>query len=256
MKPSALITTLLAAIGAGTTADAAVTAFSQTFYSTNTGLTSPSSNVVWVTNVASNTEMHTSFSTATINAGETFRVNFSIGVNGSPDNTASDGLRFGLLDLATLTNADGAHNSTAATGYNTRFNLTTPTTNATGGDFRARNANADANYVTISSVYGTATNFNRFGLVADGTTYGASYAVTRLNSTDNRVDFTLNGITRSYTQTNAAGFSFDTFTIGEVVANNSLTITLSSFDVAVIPEPSGFLLLGCSAIGLLVRRRR
>ena len=50
-------------------------------------------------------------------------------------------------------------------------------------------------------MYGSANIINGFGLVADGTAYDGSYAATRLNANDLRIDFTINGVTRSYTDT-------------------------------------------------------
>lgn len=262
-----LTTIVIAALGTGFS-HASVTAFSQTFYSTNTGLTSPASNVVWTTPTGANAEMHTSFTTTSIAVGETLRVSFNLAFNepqGDGGNGDFDGIRFGLLDLTTQTNADGAHTSTTATGSATRFNWTRAT-GVSGGDIRERAlaGGANANYLTTSGVYGGANIINGFGLAADGTAYDASYAATRLNADDIRIDFTINGVTRSYTDTAASAFSFDTFAlakIGNDTANGgnfqqSSTFTFSSFDVAIVPEPSGFMLIGCSAIGLLLRRRR
>jgi len=250
-------------IGLASFAGAAVTAFSRTFYSTNTGLTSPSSNVVFTTPAASNAEMHTGFTNTTINLGETFRINFNISfnsTNGLGGHRGDDGLRFGLLRLTTPTNADGTHTTTTATGYSTRFNWVTGVSN-TAGDIRPRTIalGTSPNYVTTSGVYGGANTFTGFGLTANGTAYDASYSVTRTTATANRVDFTINGITRSWTDNTAAAFNFDTFVIAKIgddpaVFNTASTITLNSF--VVVPEPSGIALLGCSAIGLILRRRR
>ena len=249
-------------IGLASFASAAVSAFSQTFYSTNTGLTSPSSNVVFTTPAASNAEMHTGFTNTTINLGETFRINFNISfnsTNGLGGHRGDDGLRFGLLRLTTPTNADGTHTTTTATGYSTRFNWRRGVSDI-GGDTRPRTiaGGTSANYVTTSSVYGGGNSFNGFGLNANGTAYDASYSVTRTTATANRVDFTIGGFTRSWTDASAAAFNFDTFVIAKIgdggIFNTVSTITLNSF--VVVPEPSGLALLGCSAIGLILRRRR
>ncbi len=121
------------------------------------------------------------------------------------------------------------------------------------------------NYLTTSSVYTGTSAINGFGLAANGTAYDARYEATRINANDIRYDFTINGVTRSYTDTVAAAFSFDTFAlakIGNDTTGNgpnfqqSSTFTFSSFDVAVVPEPSGIMLIGCSAVGFLLRRRR
>ena len=250
-------------IGLASFASAAVSAFSQTFYSTNTGLTSPSSNVVFTTPAGSNAEMHTGFTNTTINLGETFRINFNIAfneTNGLGGHVDSDGLRFGLLGLTTPTNADGVHADTTATGYSTRFNWTRP--NADSGQIRPRAlaGGTSINYLTTGAVYGNGAGFTGFGLTANGTAYDASYSVTRTTATANRVDFTIGGFTRSWTDASAAAFNFDTFVIAKIgdggTFNTASTITLNSFSFDVVPEPSGLALLGCSAIGLILRRRR
>ena len=266
MKNKIVNTAVIAALGTGFS-HAAVNAFSQDFYSTNTGLTSPSNNVVWTTPTGANAEMHTSFTTSSIEVGQTLRVSFNIAFNepeGDGGNSSSDGIRFGLLDLTTQTNADGTHTSTTATGSSTRFNWVTGT-GGFGGDMRERNVTvASSDYVTSSSAYFGANNINGLELMANGTAYDARYEATRINATDIRYDFTINGRTRSFTDTGADAFSYDTFAlakIGNDVANGGIfqqssTFTFSSFDVAVVPEPSGIMLIGFSAAGFILRRRR
>ncbi len=269
MKNKIVNTAVIAALGTGFS-HAAVNAFSQDFYSTNTGLTSPSNNVVWTTPTFANAEMHTSFTTSSIAVGQTLRVSFNIAFNepeGDGGNNDLDGIRFGLLDLTTQTNADGPHATTTASGSSTRFNWTTGT-EVTGGSIRSRGVDGGTspNYVTTTSVYDDPpNNINGFGLLANGTAYDARYEATRINATDVRYDFTINGRTRSFTDTGADAFSYDTFAlakIGNDITGNgpdfqqSSTFTFSSFAVAVVPEPSGIMLIGCSAVGFLLRRRR
>ncbi len=257
------LTTLFTSAALATLSHASVTAFTQTFYSTNIDLTSPSNNVVWATPSSINGEIHTHFSSTAVSIGETLTVSFNIAFNepqGDGGNNGTDGVRFGLLNLNTLSSMDGVHNSTTGTGYSTRFNWTTGT-NATGGDIRKRTAAGNSvNYLTTSSVYGGANNINGFGLSASGTAYDASYSVSRIAASETRVDFTINGITRSFTDTGTTPGAYNTFTFAKIGDTapfmESSTFTLSSFDVAVVPEPSAFGLIGCSALGLLLRRKR
>ncbi len=143
MKNKIANTAVIAALGTGVS-HAAVNAFSRDFYSTNTGLTSPSNNVVWTTpGNLMNAEMHTSFTTTSIAVGQTLRVSFNIAFNepqGDGGNNDLDGVRFGLLDLTTQTNADGTHTDTTATGSSTRFNWTRGI-GVPGGDMRERCVN-------------------------------------------------------------------------------------------------------------------
>jgi len=88
----------------------------------------------------------------------------------------------------------------------------------------------------------TANRFNHSMTVENWGSTGATLVSTLATSTSNT--FFLNA--DLYTDTTAfAGFRSG--------ANSGIT-RFDSFEV--VPEPSGFLLLGCSAIGLLVRRRR
>src|SRR5215207_10393021 len=113
----------------------AITLFGQTFYSTNNGLSDGGGTVVWNTLVNANSEMHTHFAPITLGIGETFTVSFGMRFSepqGDGGNGTIDGIRIGLMDLVTQTNADGAHAATAGEGYRYRFNVETATT-AQGG---------------------------------------------------------------------------------------------------------------------------
>jgi hypothetical protein len=259
---------LLAPLAAAPAADAAQMLFGQTFYSQNTGLTEDSGSLVWTTPTGSNSEMHTHFGPLSVAVGERFVLSTNLSFTepqGDGGNGAVDGIRIGLMDLVTQTNADGAHAATGGEGYRFRFNWETAT-DVQGGVGHERTAGGSSvNYLTTSGGIWdqSAQNFNGFGLNADGSTsYPMTLSVTRTNATDAVVDLTINGVTRTYTDTGDGVFSFDTFALAKISDQapftEASTFRFSSFSVQVvpIPEPTTAALCGAAATGLLLRRRR
>jgi len=176
-------------------------------------------------------------------------------------------LRIGLFDAegdayrtsdgAGWTDAAWANNPTAADdylGYQIRFNAPQPSTSSGfDNNFRKRDDNADGNLMQSSSRWDTiSAPINGFDMTA-GTFYDMELEAERTAASTVVFSTTFNGITRSFTDTTAAG---QPLAIDAMAFYTNNTSNLGLITLAAIPEPSTFVLAVIGLLGLVGTRRR
>jgi len=95
---------------------------------------------------------------------------------------------------------------------------------------------------TLQIELNSSANYNGTGTVA-------------INAWLNSVQLDLNGVSAGNTYTTASGFTQNHITFAQF-SGGFQSWTVNDWQVAAIPEPSSLLLLGATALGLLIRKRR
>jgi len=217
MKKLIAVLAVLAVFGLATSAQASATFDGSTWYAgSGTTVALNGGNLEW--SAQAGKIMYTNFtqqSLSTIGAIASKSYQFKFASAGS---SASSQLRFGFLDAegnayrtsdgAGDTDAAWANNPTAADdylGYQIRFNVDEPSSSSAADmNLRKRLDDQDSNLMQSSSRWGAGTAVNGFDMVA-GTFYPMTLKAERTGASTVVWSVTFNGITRTLSDTVAAG---------------------------------------------------
>ena len=229
----------------------------------------PSGSVLWLTYYTA------AGSPATLGLGQTLTTTIVFTPTGVGAENTSRGLRIGLYDFSggTRVAADGYSTGTGTgapgagvTGYMLNMNFGSTFGVDAPLQIMERTAVSSINLMGASGDYTTLSSgpAGRLGSAAfaDGTQYALEFSVTRTaaDSVDITTRFFGGALDISHTATDSSGanFAFDTFAIrptGSAAVATSFTFSQIGVGVAVVPEPSTFVLAGLSLLAFGCARR-
>ena len=202
--------------------------------------------------------------------GETLTVTWNFSLTGTNATNASQGFRLALVNTpaAARLAADGNPGSAAYGGYGMFMNMgqTIDHTNPFQLMERADAATASA-LLSASGSWASRDDQETTGTIgyADDVSYSFLMTIARTGTSELTINASMSGgslggdgmMMASFIDTTPNSLAFDTFSLRPASeALSATTFNMTSFSVAVVPEPSSFMVYSCAALGLLRRQRR
>lgn len=242
--------------------------------STTLGINSTQQNLLSDAVNASNSQVWTTFSSTTINQGETLTVSFNFDLSGGSNSGVTDGaVRIGLFNVTTpvtsnLTSTIASPNWNGATGYSAFVDVSPATSTTATSTLRQRNLTSDTLWAAAATT-GLTTTVGGDGTVYTGTTnnvstdplrFLATFSLTRTGADTMDILLTISGggITNTHTVSatdTGITSSFNTFSFFSGTSS-AQDLAIDNVVVSVIPEPSVLLTAALAPIFLGIRRRR